>query len=78
MILEFVDSKDVLSVINESGARSEETAAIIFQQILLAIQYLHSIGVCHRDLKPDNILIAKNQGTHLLENKMILIVPFTP
>ena len=32
----------------------------IFFQILHAIQYLHEKGVCHRDLKLDNILLTKN------------------
>lgn len=35
----------------------EEIAPQIFSQILLAVSYMHKIGVIHRDIKPDNILI---------------------
>jgi len=34
----------------------EEIAKKIFKQICEAISYMHSKYVCHRDLKPNNIL----------------------
>ena len=36
----------------------EDLASKIFKQILQAIHYMHSKGICHRDLKPNNILCS--------------------
>lgn len=33
-----------------------------FQQFTLALQYLHGVGVCHRDIKPHNLLIDQSTG----------------
>jgi glycogen synthase kinase 3 beta len=31
-------------------------------QMLRALAYVHSIGICHRDLKPQNMLVERHQG----------------
>lgn len=36
---------------------SEENTVRIITQLLKVVKYLHSIGVCHRDLRPETILI---------------------
>jgi serine/threonine protein kinase len=33
-------------------------ARLYFAEMVLAVEYLHSFGVVHRDLKPDNMLIT--------------------
>lgn len=38
-------------------------AARQFRQILTGLHYLHSLGVVHRDLKLDNILMAVSEST---------------
>ena len=41
----------------ESQALKESTVIYIMQQLFQGINYLHKKGICHRDLKPMNILV---------------------
>jgi len=45
----------------------EAIASSIFKQIIVGINYLHIKGVCHRDIKPDNILVSK--GIVVIKNQ---------
>eukprot|EP00928_Gymnodinium_smaydae_P073330 TRINITY_DN5654_c0_g2_i2.p1 TRINITY_DN5654_c0_g2~~TRINITY_DN5654_c0_g2_i2.p1 ORF type:complete len:381 (+),score=73.26 TRINITY_DN5654_c0_g2_i2:107-1249(+) len=46
------------TLIRKVGSLSEDRAKAIFQDVLAATQHVHARGVLHRDIKPDNILIA--------------------
>ena len=41
---------------------SEEQASMILKKILSAISYLHSKQICHRDIKPGNIMLSKEDN----------------
>ncbi|CAN0923202.1 Probable serine/threonine protein kinase IREH1 [Linum grandiflorum] len=40
------------------GCLDEDVARVYIAEVVLALEYLHSLRVVHRDLKPDNLLIA--------------------
>ena len=40
--------------------RIEMDAKGLFKQILLGIEYMHENGICHRDLKPHNIILCSD------------------
>ena len=38
---------------------SESDARLIFKQLVAGVKYMHDIGIVHRDLKLENLLLAK-------------------
>ena len=54
--MEFVQGKDLRTLILERKKFSPEEATEIVQQVCRALEAAHNVGVIHRDLKPQNIL----------------------
>ena len=46
---------------------SEEEASIILRHVLSAVIYLHSKQICHRDIKPQNIMLSKENDLHSIK-----------
>ncbi|KAG7749552.1 hypothetical protein KL912_001553 [Ogataea haglerorum] len=60
LVMEFVPGGDLMDFVASYGSVGEAAGREIAKQILQAIDYVHSRGISHRDLKPDNILIAQD------------------
>ncbi|KAF2133063.1 Pkinase-domain-containing protein [Dothidotthia symphoricarpi CBS 119687] len=58
IIMEFVRCGDLQAYLHQQGPLKESLVRTIAQQILSALNYLHRSKITHRDIKPDNILIA--------------------
>lgn len=54
---------DLFDHITQQGALEEEVARKYMRQILTTVIQLHSVGVVHRDIKDENILVDLAKGT---------------
>ncbi|TVY88722.1 Serine/threonine-protein kinase [Lachnellula willkommii] len=64
IIMEYVPGGDLGTLINQNGPLPELDVKDMARQLLGALGYLHGEGVTHRDVKPDNILIARRRPLH--------------
>lgn len=53
---------------------TRDEARPIFQQLSRALATMHTVGVRHQDIKPDNILLAKIEGLGLAQDQQYLPV----
>ena len=58
IVLELIPSRTLGSVIREEGPLPPRRVAEIGSQVLAALRVAHANGVLHRDVKPDNVLLA--------------------
>jgi eukaryotic-like serine/threonine-protein kinase len=65
--MEFVEGQDLRTLIQEKKKFSPEEAVEITEQICRALEATHSVGVIHRDLKPQNIMRDKNGRILLMD-----------
>lgn len=57
--LELVEEGDMWDYIHIPGALSEATARTYFCWLMHGLKHIHSKGVCHRDIKLDNLLLNR-------------------
>lgn len=60
LLMEFVSGGDLMDFVAAHGSVGEDAGREITRQVLEAVAYIHSRGISHRDLKPDNILIEQD------------------
>jgi serine/threonine protein kinase len=58
IIMEYVRHGDLQAFLNQGGPMKEPLVKMMAQQTLSALLYLHRSKITHRDIKPDNLLIA--------------------
>eukprot|EP01060_Flectonema_neradi_P006648 TRINITY_DN14510_c2_g1_i2.p1 TRINITY_DN14510_c2_g1~~TRINITY_DN14510_c2_g1_i2.p1 ORF type:complete len:838 (+),score=82.77 TRINITY_DN14510_c2_g1_i2:133-2514(+) len=59
LAMEYMPGGDLFSLLERVESFDESTARFYIAEVYLALEYLHSMSVVHRDLKPDNILLSE-------------------
>ncbi|XP_008799218.2 probable serine/threonine protein kinase IRE [Phoenix dactylifera] len=60
LVMEYLNGGDLYSLLRNLGCLGEEMAQTYIAEIVLALEYLHSMNIIHRDLKLDNLLIGQD------------------
>ncbi|XP_044754695.1 serine/threonine-protein kinase greatwall [Coccinella septempunctata] len=67
LVMEFMVGGDLKSLLSVYGFFDEAMATFYVAEVCLALQYLHSHGIIHRDIKPDNMLLSKEGHVKLTD-----------
>ncbi|KAG4072631.1 hypothetical protein HA402_004720 [Bradysia odoriphaga] len=60
MLFEYVVGGELFSYLRNAGRFNSSTANFYASEIVLALEYLHSMSIVYRDLKPENLLIDRD------------------
>jgi serine/threonine-protein kinase len=65
-VMSYVDGETLAERVRERGPLSASDGVRMLREVAWALAYAHSMGVVHRDVKPENILIESGSGRALV------------
>ncbi len=74
LVMEYLDGQTLRTCLRAEGRIAPERAVPIALHIASALEAAHSAGVVHRDLKPDNVFLAKATAPDLSRRTQQLLI----
>jgi serine/threonine protein kinase, bacterial len=65
--MRLIDGADLSAMLRRTGPMSPARAVAIARQIAAALDAAHAAGVTHRDVKPENILVTRDDFAYLVD-----------
>ncbi|MBX3459464.1 MAG: protein kinase [Planctomycetes bacterium] len=65
--MEYVEGKTLQQLVKERGAMDERQALELIVQVAKALEHAEKLGLVHRDIKPDNIMVTRDRQVKLLD-----------
>ena len=59
-VMELCAGGDLLNYVRKRRKLKEDSAKFVFRQVVEGLQYCHSKGIVHRDMKLDNLLLDES------------------
>ncbi|MFG2042581.1 PASTA domain-containing protein [Dactylosporangium sp. NPDC048998] len=77
LVMEYVRGRTLREVLAERRRLQPQEALAIMEQMLAAIAAAHRAGLVHRDVKPENVLVAESPGeTHNIIDGVVKVADF--
>jgi len=76
LFMPFCSSGDLFGFVQQAGRFPEDMARYWFKQILDGISHFQRMGVCHRDMSLENILVYDYRTSVIIDLGMCLRVPY--
>mmetsp|Transcript_128072 Transcript_128072/g.190848 ORF Transcript_128072/g.190848 Transcript_128072/m.190848 type:complete len:384 (-) Transcript_128072:99-1250(-) len=76
LFMPFCSSGDLFGFVQQAGRFPEPMARYWFKQILEGLSHLQRMGVCHRDMSLENILVDEYTRSLIIDMGMCLRVPY--
>lgn len=75
LVMELARGGELSELLEEKGKLSEDWSKGVFEQVVSAVQHIHSKNILHRDLKTDNILLCTD-STHDADHPFVKLIDF--
>lgn len=66
-VMDFLNGMTLKEYTDKHGRITEQQAVFIAEKIALAFKVIHSGGIIHRDVSPDNIMLCRNGNVRLID-----------
>jgi serine/threonine protein kinase len=76
LAMEYVEGRTLQEVIDQDGPLPDARVVDIVSQVLAALGVAHQMGVIHRDLKPDNIIVLRSKTDEGEPTELVKVCDF--
>jgi serine/threonine-protein kinase len=67
IVTEFIDGQTLKQFLGAQKLPAPEVAALVAIQVAEALRHAHGLGIIHRDVKPENVMVRKDGALKLMD-----------